>query len=222
MPAPRGFGRGMRVPISPVMRSSVALLAAGLCALGVAVTAAAASPGTAIRGPAVHAHATATADAQLIAALKVRMVAARQLEHATLAAIEQRLRAIYATPDEDPVMVLLAGNISEAVDLANLNDAVSRSDQQLLLNYTTSLANLQTAQAELAQNMLRVTAGARLAAARAAARATAHTATRTAPLPALVGGTGAGGLPAAIVNQHALPGAVPIDPRTGRPYHATP
>ena len=204
------------------MRSSVALLAAGLCALGVAVTVASANPGSAARGPAAHARATATADAQLIAALKVRAAAARQLEHATLTAIEQRLRAIYATPDEDPFMVLLAGNITEAVDLANLNDAVSRSDEQLLSNYTNSLANLQTAQAELADNMIRVTAGARLAAARAAARAPAQTTAATAPLPGLVGGTGTGGLPASIIAQHALPGSVPIDPRTGRPYRSTP
>ena len=204
------------------MRSSVALLAAGLCALGIAVTVATASPGSAVRGPAAHARATATADAQLIAALKIRTTAAQQLEHATLAAIEQRLRAIYATPNEDPVMVLLAGNITEAVDLATLNDAVARSDQQLLLSYTNSLANLQAAQAELAQNMIRVTAGARLAAARAAARTSARTMAKAAPVPTLVGGTGSGGLPAAIVAQHALPGSIPIDPRTGRPYRTTP
>ncbi len=212
----------MPLPISPVMRSSLALLAAGLCALGVAVTAAAATPGSIARGPAAPARATATADAQLIAALGVRMAAARQLEHATLTAIEQRLRAIYATPDEDPVMVLLAGNITEAVDLANLNDAVSRSDHQLLLSYTNSLENLQTAQAELAQNMIRVTAGARLAAARAAARTSARTAAAAAPIPRLVAGTGVGGLPVGIVAQHALPGSLPIDPRTGRPYVTAP
>jgi hypothetical protein len=204
------------------MRSTAALLATGLCALGVAVTVANASPGSATTGPAAHARATATADAQLIVALKIRMAAARQLEHATLTAIEQRLRAIYATPDEDPVMVLLAGNITEAVDLANLNDAVSRSDAQLLSNYTNSLTNLQTAQAELAENMVRVTAGARLAAARAAARAPARTIAASTPVPGLVGGSGSGGLPAALLAQHALPGAVPIDPRTGRPYRSTP
>jgi hypothetical protein len=222
MAAPRGFGRRTQLPISRVMRSSSALLAAGLCALGVAVTAAAANPGTAARGPVPHARATAAADAQLIAALKVRMTAARQLEDATLAAIEQRLRAIYATPDEDPVMVLLAGNITEAVDLANLNDAVSRSDQQLLSNFTNSLANLQTAQAELAQNMIRVTAGARLAAARAAARVPAPSTVRTTPLPAVAAVSGTTGLPATIIAGHQLPGAVPIDPRTGRPYRTAP
>lgn len=197
------------------------MVAAAAVVLGLVGTIAVAQPAAARSARTSTAASTASADAQLIAALQTRMAAAKALETATLAAVEQRLRAIYATPDEDPIMVLLAGNITQAEDLANLTDAVAASDRQLLQEYVDALANLQTAQSELSQNMIRTTAGARLAAARAAARRPGP-ATAAGALPALAVGSGTGGLPAAVVAQHALPGTAPIDPHTGRPYPITP
>lgn len=200
-------------------RATAAAIAAALSLVG-AITAVA-QPAAAHPPHVSPAVSTAAADAQLIAALQTRMAAAKMFETATLAAVEQRLRAIYATPDEDPVMILLAGNITQAEDLANLSDAVAASDHQLLENYIDALTNLQTAQAELSQNMIRATAGARLVAARAAAR---HPVTGTvvSPLPSLPSGSGSGGLPSAIIEAHGLPGTAPINPATGRPYPVTP
>jgi hypothetical protein len=201
------------------------LLAAGVLTTALIAALATAAPTPRHGGPrataaAAGAHGSA-AEIQLLDALHARISAARALESATLAAVEQRLRAIYAIPGEDPVIALLAGDITQAQALGELAAAMTRSDEQILSEYTNSLANLQTAQAELAQNMLRINAARRIARARLAAARPGTTAHATsAPLAPAVHPPG-DGLPAGIANQHTLPGAVPINPHTDRPYGAT-
>jgi uncharacterized protein len=176
--------------------------------------------------PASRAHDALAADAQLITALRARIGAAKLLERATLAAVDQRLRAIYALPGETPLLALLTGNVAQAQAMMELTSAMEQSDDNLLSSYTSALANLQTAQAELDQNVLRVDAQLRIAAAqRAAARARTNgqrsTPTGSAPPPVASGGTGSGGLPATIIAQHSLPGQAPVNPVTGRPIVAS-
>jgi hypothetical protein len=166
--------------------------------------------------PAAASARSPDADAQLLAALEARIAAARALESATLAAVEQRLRAIYAVPNEDPLIALPAGNVQEAQALGELEAAMTRSDEALLSGFTYSLANLQTAQAELAQNAMRLMAERRLAAARRAALLARPT-RATPPTPRIAARPGIG-VPPVVASQHSLPGAVPIDPQTGRPY----
>jgi hypothetical protein len=201
------------------MRTS---LLAGALITACTVALAAASPAARTDPPGRPAAASvqAAAETQLLDALQVRIAAARALEAATLAAVDQRLRAIYAVPTEDPLIALLAGDVQQAQALGELSAAMTRSDDALLWGYTNSLANLQTAQAELADNMLRITAARRIAAARRVAQtispANDADARRLAPVSAAPGG----GIPASIATAHTLPGALPIDPRTGRPYAA--
>lgn len=193
-------------------------LATGVALTGIAAVIAAGAPSPR------HARPTATggqaAEAQLLAALTTRVGAARALESATLAAVEQRLRAIYAMPTEDPLMIILAGNLQQAEALGELESAMARSDEAVLSEYTNALANLQTAQAELAQNMLRITAARRIALARRAATDTpTPVAVTLTPAPAVR--APGGGLPSSVAAAHSLPGPVPIDPHTGRPYPLT-
>ena len=176
--------------------------------------------------PASRAHDALAADAQLITALRARIGAAKLLERATLAAVDQRLRAIYALPGETPLLALMTGNVAQAQAMMELTSAMEQSDDNLLSSYTSALANLQTAQAELDQNALRIDAQLRIAAAqRAAARARTNgqrsTPTGSAPPTVASGGTGSGGLPATIIAQHTLPGAAPLNAVTGRPIVAS-
>jgi len=199
------------------MRRTRTALAAGAAATILVGAIAVGAPAAHRTAPSPASVDSANAEAQLLAALQTRISAARALESATLAAVEQRLRAIYAEPAFDPMIALLAGDIQQAEALGELEAALARSDEALLAGYTTSLANLQTAQAELALNMLRLTAARRIAAARRAAHPAGTAAPATAPLAATATAPG-GGLPAAVATQHSLPGAVPINPHTGRPY----
>ncbi len=198
------------------MRPTRTALAAGAAAAILLGAIAVGAPAAHRTRPAVPSADSTNAEVQLLAALQTRIGAARALESATLAAVEQRLRAIYAEPTFDPMIALLAGDIQQAQALGELEAALTRSDEALLAGYTTALTNLQTAQAELAQNTLRLTAARRIAAARRAA----HPAGGAAPpttAPATPTAPG-GGLPGAVATQHSLPGAVPINPHTGRPY----
>jgi hypothetical protein len=199
------------------MRPTRTALAAGAVAAALVAAIAVGAPATHRTSPTGARPQAATAEAQLLAALQTRISAARTLESATLAAVEQRLRAIYAQQIEDPLIALLAGDIQQAEALGELEAAMTRSDEALLSEYTNALTNLQTAQAELDQNMLRLTAARRIAAARRAARAAGAGTAAPAQLPAAPSAPG-GGLPAGVAGQHSLPGAIPIDPRTGRPY----
>jgi hypothetical protein len=195
------------------------VVAAAAVTSGLALAAATATPAPvhAIR-PATH-PTTISADQQLISALRVRMRAARARESVTLIAVEQRLRAIYAAPIQDPLTTLLTGDISGAQALSEITAAMAQSDRSLLFGFTTAVANLQTAQTELADNMLRATASARLAAARRAALQLPAAPPSTPPgAPTATTPAGPGGLPTSVIRQHTLPGAAPIDPRTGRPY----
>jgi hypothetical protein len=207
------------------MRRTCTLLAAGVLTTALIAGLATAAPTPHRGGPsataaAAGAHGSA-GEIQLLDALRARITAARALESATLAAVEQRLRAIYAIPGEDPVIALLAGDITQAQALGELAAAMTRSDEQILSEYTNSLANLQTAQAELAQNMLRINAARRIEKARRAAAQPGTTAHATsAPMVPAIHPPG-DGLPSAVANQHTLPGAVPINPHTGRPYGVT-
>jgi len=200
------------------MGSTRTALATGVVAVALLTAIASGAPGARRTQPATAGvQSSNAAQAQLLAALQTRLDAARALESATLAAVEQRLRAIYAEPMEDPLTALLAGDLQQAEALGELESAMTRSDEALLLEYTNSLTNLQTAQAELDQNMLRLTAARRIAAARRAAQ-TAGAGTPTVPPLRAAAPAPGGGLPAAIAAQHSLPGAVPIDPHTRRPY----
>jgi len=175
-----------------------------------------------VSGPGAGAAQAPTAEAQLLDALQARITAARVLESATLAAVDQRLRAIYAIPGEDPLIALLAGDVVQAQALGELAAAMTHSDEQILFGYTNALTNLQTAQAELAQNMLRINAARRIAAARRAAAQTGAPTSRTASSPMAPAANVPGdGLPTGVATQHTLPGAIPIDPHTGRPYPVT-
>lgn len=169
---------------------------------------------------------TLAADAQLITALRAQIGAAKQLERATLAAVEQRLRAIYALPGETPLTALLTGDVAQAEAMAELTSAMARSDDVLLTNYTNSLANLQTAQAELAQNALRIDAQLRIAAAERAAthlpghaRGAGSATSASATLPTTSSGTA--GLPGTVLANHTLPELAPLNPVTSRPIVAS-
>ena len=115
------------------------------------------------------------------------------------------------------MIALLAGDIQQAQALGELEAAMTRSDEALLAGYTTALTNLQTAQAELAQNTLRLTAARRIAgrtARRAPRRSATAQPTHRARHPDGPRRRAAG----RVATQHSLPGAVPINPHTGRPY----
>jgi len=170
---------------------------------------------------AVSAQASLAADTQLVSALRAHIAAARQRERATLAAIDQRLRAIYAVPGEPPLVALLTGNAAQAQALVELASAMTESDDALLSSYTAALTNLQIAQSQLAQNVLRIDARMRIAGAQRATarlradgkhRAVVPTASATVP-PTPSDATG--GLPTTIITQHALPGSPPVNPVTG-------
>jgi len=141
------------MPISPIMigaRSSLAgcALLVGLLA-AMATAAPSRSPLSAARQRtplAVSAQASLAADTQLVSALRAHIAAARQRERATLAAIDQRLRAIYAVPGEPPLVALLTGNAAQAQALVELASAMTESDDALLSSYTAALTNLQIAQ----------------------------------------------------------------------------
>jgi hypothetical protein len=202
-----------------VMRQIRPGLAAALALAGLALAVGTASPAPRAVTHVRPGTSTASADAQLIAALRTRIGAARAREAAILAAVEQRLRAIYASPMQDPLTILLTGDVTGARALSELTAAMALSDHALLFGFTNAVANLQTAQSELADNMLRANATARLAAARQAAhRRPAPPGIGQVDTTPTVGGSVSGGLPTAIVTQHTLPGAAPIDPQTGRPY----
>jgi len=205
------------MPIPLLMGRTRTALAVGAATTILAGAITAAAPAAHRTVPAAASMDSANAEAQLLAALQARLSAARALESATLAAVDQRLRAIYAEPTFDPMIALLAGDIQQAEVLGELEAALTRSDAALLAGYTTSLTNLQTAQAELAQNVLRLTAARRIAAARRAAHPPGATAPAATSLPTSASAPG-GGLPAAVATQHSLPGAVPINPHTGHPY----
>jgi septal ring factor EnvC (AmiA/AmiB activator) len=166
--------------------------------------------------PTTNARHSLAADMQLIRALHAHIGAAQQLERATLAAIDQRLRAIYALPGETPLTALLTGNAAEAQAMVELTSAMTQSDNQLLASYTNSLANLQIAEGELAQNALRINAKLRIAAAQRAAALARSSGPRvflTTRSPSI---SSTGGLPAAIISHRTLPGAPPVNPVTGR------
>jgi len=197
-------------------------LAAALALTGLALVAGTATPTPAAVSHSAARSAVATADAQLISALRIRMSAARALESATLVAVDQRLRAIYASPIEDPLTTLLTGDITGAEALSEITAAMAQSDRSLLFGFTNAVANLQTAQTELADNMLRATASARIAAARRAAQdgptsfVTIPVGTHATPVS-----SANSGLPSAVVRLQTLPGTAPINPHTGRPYPVT-
>ena len=205
------------------MRRTCSSLAAGVLTTALIAALATAAPTShhAVRtsGAAAGGLKGSAAETQLLDALQLRIVAARELESATLAAVDQRLRAIYAIPGEDPVIALLAGDVAQAQALGELATAMTRSDEEILSEYTNSLTNLQTAQAELAQNMLRVNAARRIAAARRAVPRPGGATAGVMSAPMLPAAHAPGdGLPRGIAIQHTLPGAIPINPRTGRPY----
>lgn len=205
------------------MRRTCSSLAAGLltAALIAALATAAPPPHRAVRtsGAAGGGLTRSAAETQLLDALQARIAAARELESATLAAVDQRLRAIYAIPGEDPVIALLAGDVAQAQALGELATAMTRSDEAILSEYTNSLTNLQTAQAELAQTMLRVNAARRIAAARRSVAQPGGATAGVVSAPMLPAAHAPGdGLPTGIAIQHTLPGAIPINPHTGRPF----
>jgi hypothetical protein len=66
--------------------------------------------------------------------------------------------------------------------------------------------------------MLRITAARRIAAARRAAETAAPVTSATSSPLAPVASAPGDGIPAGVAIRHTLPGAIPIDPQTGRPY----
>jgi hypothetical protein len=231
------------------------LLCAGLVVLAAAPASSAAPTVTEARAErdalaAREAALTARIDREqgALAADRSRLDRARAHHAATLAAVERRLRALYASPDPSPVIeVLTGGDLGEAQARIDLLEALGRSDREMLRRHRRAAAELVLAEArvsrtadELADDRRRVRAG--LAAAEdrlAAAKERGREADAPAALPGLgdgltvaatFGAPGAGGgpgapvrgLPAELVRDGALPGAAPRDAVSGERIDTTP
>lgn len=206
----------MRLTRTPLVAALLMLAtAAGLTAASAAPARAHRPAHSALRQPSPA--AALAADEQLLTALRAQMAAARQLEAATLAAVETRLRDIYATPSESPLVALMTGDAAGAQALAELSAAMESQDAALLGDYTNAVANLRAAKADLASNVLRIGAQIRIIAAQRAARTVRHHA--AAPGPVIVvystSSHGSAGLPAAVLANHELPGVAPTAPTAG-------
>jgi hypothetical protein len=231
------------------------LLCAGLVVLAAAPASSAAPTVTEARAErdalaAREAALTARIDREqgALAADRSRLDRARAHHAATLAAVERRLRALYASPDPSPVIeVLTGGDLGEAQARIDLLEALGRSDREMLRRHRRAAAELVLAEArvsrtadELADDRRRVRAG--LAAAEdrlAAAKDRGREADAPAALPGLgdgltvaatFGAPGAGGgpgapvrgLPAELLRDGALPGAAPRDAVSGERIDTTP
>jgi hypothetical protein len=231
------------------------LLCAGLVVLAAAPASSAAPTVTEARAErdalaAREAALTARIDREqgALAADRSRLDRARAHHAATLAAVERRLRALYASPDPSPVIeVLTGGDLGEAQARIDLLEALGRSDREMLRRHRRAAAELVLAEArvsrtadELADDRRRVRAG--LAAAEdrlAAAKERGREADAPAALPGLgdgltvaatFGAPGAGGgpgapvrgLPAELLRDGALPGAAPRDAVSGERIDTTP
>lgn len=214
-----------------------------LCAA--AVTAAAAGPVHAApadldsltRRDRALARAEARLDARLasdratLAATRARIDALRRRYDAQTALVNARLRAAYVQHDAGPIIALLAGDTEEAAARARLARALARADARLLRGHRAALDDLREAEAALSRRKRALAAEARLVAARratvrariraerAAARARASASATVPVLPEAGEPAAAGsrGLPADILRGRLLPGAPPVDSRTGVP-----
>ncbi len=226
--SPLGHRRRAPAPFGPTVRMPIPLTdatdthstrrpraAAAATILAGSITAAA--PAAHRTVPAAASVDSANAEAQLLAALQTRLSAARALESATLAAVDQRLRAIYAEPTLRP-HDRPAGRGHPAGRGARRArggaDALGRSPAGRVHDVIDEPPDRPGG---ARPKRLRLTAARRIAAARRAAHPAGATAPAATPLPATATAPG-GGLPAAVATQHSLPGAVPINPHTGHPY----
>jgi hypothetical protein len=232
------------------------LLCAGLVVLAAAPASSAAPTVTEARAErdalaAREAALTARIDREqgALAADRSRLDRARAHHAATLAAVERRLRALYASPDPSPVIeVLTGGDLGEAQARIDLLEALGRSDREMLRRHRRAAAELVLAEArvsrtadELADDRRRVRAGLaaaedRLAAAKERERREADapaalpglgdglTVAATFGAPGAGGGPGAPvrGLPAELLRDGALPGAAPRDAVSGERIDTTP
>lgn len=170
-------------------------------------------------------------DRSSLVATRARAEALRRRYDAQAAMVRARLRAAYAEPAADPVVALLAGDPEEAQARADLARALAQADTRLLSEYRATLAELRSAESRLEKRKRRLAGRQRLLAARRATvrarlrverRAAAAAAAEDAGLPGLPEGDGAAaaaarGLPAEVLRDRSLPGAPPVDARTGAP-----
>ncbi len=235
------------------------LLCAGLIALIVAPAASAAPTAAEARADrdalaAREAALTARIDREqgALAADRSRLDRARTRHAATLAAIERRLRALYASPDPSPVIeVLTGGDLGEAQARIDLLEALGRSDREMLRSHREAAAELALAEAqirrtadELVEERRQVRAGLaaaedRLAAAREREAREREAAEAAAALPGLGDGVTVAaalgappgdpapgapvrGLPIELLRNGALPGTAPRDAVTGERIDTTP
>lgn len=169
-----------------------------------------------------------------LAATRARTDALQERYAASVAVVAARLRAAYAQPGISPLMAILAGDPAEAERRSLLTAALDRSDARMIRELRDALTDLHRAQAVRDRRAQALIAETRILAARHAAVRTRLARERRAEararlaagssagalVPALAGPTAPGvtarrGLPAAILAAHSLPGAAPVDARTG-------
>ncbi|MFN8124453.1 MAG: septal ring lytic transglycosylase RlpA family protein [Thermoleophilia bacterium] len=176
-----------------------------------------------------HDRAAAALDEEraALAATRARLDAARTRYQARLLILNQRLRQIYAQPVVSPILAMIGGDPDEAQASKDLMDALAHSDAAMLEEYRRSVVELRTTEVQLQRRKERLAADTRVLAARRArvtarldaARATARGVHRTAqPLGGARSDAGVvRGLPAAVLRDRALPGATPVDAKSGLP-----
>lgn len=151
-----------------------------------------------------------------------------------VAVVARRLRAAYAQPGISPLVAMLAGDPAEADRRSQLTAALDRADAAMIRDLRDSLDDLHRAQTIRDRRARALVAETRILAARHAAVRTRLARQRRAEararlaagrssgalVPALSGATAAGvtvarGLPRGILTARSLPGAAPVDARTG-------
>ena len=180
-----------------------------------------------------------------------RLDRARARYQTALDGLDRRLRGIYVTPEPTPIIEFITGgDLEEAQARLDLLEALGRQDRGLVDAYRSASAGLRDAEVSAQLHKERAVAARggleverrvvdiRLARAEKAQRAAAAAATVSAtpalglPLatPAAQGATagasgadsGGRGLPQALVESRALPGAAPVDAASGTPIDSEP
>ncbi len=168
-----------------------------------------------------------------LASTRARAEALRARYTAQADIVSARLRAAYADPQPAPLTALVSGRLDLATTQADLLAAAQRADAASLASLRIALDEMKAAEADVARRKQALAGQRRLLEARRAAvtsrleRLAPDTVTPPVSSPADPAAVDAravpgGGLPASVLRARSLPGAAPVDARTGDPVSLDP